>query len=338
MDPSSFLTDVSGLDAASERIYLVVLHRGRVTVAECATEIGMSAADVGSRLEALRTLGLVALRQGGLGEYVAVDPRFAMAAIARELDDSALRLRTRIPELVQRFEAASAEPLDASLTRVLTDPDAVAGWYARLQYEAKEEFLAFDRPPYVSASMDPLQAVVLDRGVVWRAIYASDSFLEFDIWDEVARWAERGEQARVAAHLPIKLAIADRTHALISLSLDPDRTETLLTDSAPLVEAMCNLFDYYWMHSLPVPVDRAVATPLAADAGAAWNAADRRGPTMEERAMLTLIGAGLKDEVVARQLGMSPRTLRRRSQDLMTELGAANRFQAGVEAARRGWV
>jgi len=63
-----------------------------------------------------------------------------------------------------------------------------------------------------------------------------------------------------------------------------------------------------------------------------------RAPTPEEHAMLTLIGAGLKDEVIARQLGMSARTLRRRSQDLMAELGAANRFQAGAEAARRGWL
>ena len=338
MDPSSFLADVAGLDAASERIYLVTLQRGRVSLSACTAELGMSAAEVESRLEALRTLGLVALRQGEAGEYVPVDPRFAMGAIARQLDDSALRLRTRIPELVKTFDEASAEPTDASVTRVLTDPDAVAGWYARLQYEATEEFLAFDRPPYVSASEDPLQAVVLDRGVVWRAIYASDSFLEFDIWDEVERWAARGEQARVAVHLPIKLAIADRKRALISLSLDADRTETLLTDSLPMVEAMCHLFDYYWMHSLPVPVDRAVEPPNADAASEAWKAADRRGPTQEERVMLTLIGAGLKDDVVARQLGISPRTLRRRSQDLMTELGAANRFQAGVEAARRGWV
>jgi hypothetical protein len=30
--------------------------------------------------------------------------------------------------------------------------------------------------------------------------------------------------------------------------------------------------------------------------------------------------------------------VRRRVADLMTELGADTRFQAGVEAARRGWI
>ncbi len=46
----------------------------------------------------------------------------------------------------------------------------------------------------------------------------------------------------------------------------------------------------------------------------------------------------MKDEAAARHLGISVRSLRRRSHDLLVELGADNRFQAGVEAARRGWV
>ena len=54
--------------------------------------------------------------------------------------------------------------------------------------------------------------------------------------------------------------------------------------------------------------------------------------------MLTLMAVGMKDDAIARQLGISPRTLRRRSQELLVELAAGNRFQAGVEAARRGWI
>ncbi|WAC51253.1 hypothetical protein [Frigoribacterium sp. SL97] len=42
--------------------------------------------------------------------------------------------------------------------------------------------------------------------------------------------------------------------------------------------------------------------------------------------------------MIAGQLGISSRTLRRRLHALFDELGASNRFHAGVEAARRGWV
>ena len=48
------------------------------------------------------------------------------------------------------------------------------------------------------------------------------------------------------------------------------------------------------------------------------------------RALLALLGSGAKDETIARELGLSERTLRRRSADLLRRLGAANRFQAGA--------
>ena len=43
-------------------------------------------------------------------------------------------------------------------------------------------------------------------------------------------------------------------------------------------------------------------------------------------------------KLIEGKLGLSLRTVRRRVADLMTELGADSRFQAGVEAARRGWL
>ena len=51
--------------------------------------------------------------------------------------------------------------------------------------------------------------------------------------------------------------------------------------------------------------------------------------------MLDLLQMGMKDESIARQLGVSLRTVRRRIADLMDDLGASTRFQAGAEAARR---
>lgn len=46
----------------------------------------------------------------------------------------------------------------------------------------------------------------------------------------------------------------------------------------------------------------------------------------------------MKDEAIARHLGVSLRTLRRRVSDLQERLGAASRIQLGVRAAQRGWV
>ncbi len=56
------------------------------------------------------------------------------------------------------------------------------------------------------------------------------------------------------------------------------------------------------------------------------------------RLLLTELADGVKDEQIARNLDMSLRTVRRRVAALMTELGVDTRFQAGVEAVRRGWL
>lgn len=65
---------------------------------------------------------------------------------------------------------------------------------------------------------------------------------------------------------------------------------------------------------------------------------DGIGTTSDTRQLLTLLASGLKDDAIARQLGLSTRTMRRRIRTLLDELSAANRFQAGVQAARRGWL
>ena len=55
---------------------------------------------------------------------------------------------------------------------------------------------------------------------------------------------------------------------------------------------------------------------------------DRRDTTI-----LTLLAAGASDATIARQSGISQRTVERRVRALMDQLGAGTRFQAGVQAA-----
>jgi DNA-binding NarL/FixJ family response regulator len=69
-------------------------------------------------------------------------------------------------------------------------------------------------------------------------------------------------------------------------------------------------------------------------------AAETGGPAASafDRAVLMLMSSGVKDEAAARQLNVSDRTYRRHVADILTRLGASSRFQAGVEAVRRGWL
>ena len=54
--------------------------------------------------------------------------------------------------------------------------------------------------------------------------------------------------------------------------------------------------------------------------------------------LLSLLSDGRSDSTIARLSGISLRTVERRVRSLMDRLGAKTRFQAGVQAARRGWI
>lgn len=56
------------------------------------------------------------------------------------------------------------------------------------------------------------------------------------------------------------------------------------------------------------------------------------------RQLLALLAAGLKDEAIALELGVTLRTNRQRLVSLYEQIGVHNRFQAGVAAKERGWL
>ena len=133
--------------------------------------------------------------------------------------------------------------------------------------------------------------------------------------------AEVGEQIRVLPDLPTRMFIIGTTHAVLPEPMGFTDEPRSLVRQQGLVEALTLLFELMWERAAPVPeLDRGEARP------------DLR------RFLLQQLASGAQDEQVARTLGISLRTVRRRVADVLTELGADTRFQAGVEAARRGWL
>lgn len=90
-----------------------------------------------------------------------------------------------------------------------------------------------------------------------------------------------------------------------------------LVRTSVVVGMLSSLFDELWARALPLP----------------WSG---RSDAMVQ--VLRLAAQGMCDDSIARQLGVSVRTVRARFAEAMTELGAQSRFHAGVEAARRGWL
>jgi DNA-binding CsgD family transcriptional regulator len=90
------------------------------------------------------------------------------------------------------------------------------------------------------------------------------------------------------------------------------------------------LFEELWEHSVPWKSDGIGA---AAPAESARPVPDARG--ME---VLRLMSLGMKDDVIARVLGVSRRTVQQDVSDIGNLLGARTRFQIAILAQRRGWL
>ena len=141
----------------------------------------------------------------------------------------------------------------------------------------------------------------------------------------IAARAAIGEQVRVLPELPTRLLVVGDTHAVVPEPLGYADVPLSIVRQRGLVEAMRRWFEMLW--------ERAAVPSLgAARVERAQPQADLR------RFLLEQLATGAHDEQIARKLGISLRTVRRRVADLMSELGADSRFQAGVEAVRRGWL
>lgn len=107
------------------------------------------------------------------------------------------------------------------------------------------------------------------------------------------------------------------TMAASSLTNPEDfRSDRLVLRVPAVINILTSYFESIWQHALPLNTQE----------------------VDEATRVIALLGEGLKDESIARQLGISLRTVRRRIADFMDEIGAETRFQAGVEAQRRGLI
>src|SRR4051794_24486045 len=163
-----------------------------------------------------------------------------------------------------------------------------------------------------------LVAEVIASGRRSRAIYPVRAL--HDAPDVLAARLGVGEQVRVLPELPTRLLVVGDACAVVPEPLGLADLPLSVVRQRGVVEALGCWFEELW--------GRAAAPGL-----------DPAEPPVDlRRFLLEQLAAGAHDEQIARKLGISLRTVRRRVAGLMTELGADSRFQAGVEAARRGWI
>ncbi|MFG2909348.1 LuxR C-terminal-related transcriptional regulator [Kitasatospora sp. NPDC048286] len=163
----------------------------------------------------------------------------------------------------------------------------------------------------------PRDLELLDRGVRMRSLYQHATRFDQPTRVHAEQLIEAGAEIRTLPEVLPQLIIVDGTLALLPASSGG----ALIIREPDLISYLLTVFERDWEN----------ATPFASGPQAAHDVTK----TMKQ-SILVLLAKGLKDESIARRLGISLRTCRRHVSDLLDSLGAHSRFEAGVVAERLG--
>lgn len=346
---------VLGLARETEHVYVTLVRQPGCTSSELAEACGIPAITVGKLLSKLVKDGLAVQNAGRPPRFTATPPDVAVTPLIDRREHQLKEARA----LVQRLTEAHREAIRIShpdiAVELLTSHEHISAAVHRLTVDARHQVRAFDRPPYVDGPGSNLDRQLQQqrRGVIHRVIYdrgavAWPGRLDNDIVPSI----KAGEQARVRPELPLKLVISDDRAAILPFSLSPGgQSVAYLVHRSPMLVALESLFEGQWERALPLsdtamPRGEAVIATESKTGSKTESESEAESeaesvaaqPNEETRSLLALLSSGLTDAAIARAQGWSERTTQRRIHQLMSELGAATRFQASLAATRRGWL
>ena len=318
-------------DAVTEglvtRVYLAILQHAHPT-RELLVAQGIEGDSVDRVVQILAQRGLVDIHADG--SWAPAPPDVALPAHAVNLERRAREARSAAHELSQVYYQArtdSARRLEG--ISVLNSLDDLHTATAEIVATATQQLrTARNISPRTRVLFDAPLSSHRDRSYSSEGVELSlrttydAKVLEWDNASEVlAARAEGGEKYRFTYDLPFSAVVVDDTAAVLDLSsYDESGHGSLLIRSRPLVLALGATLDAIWR--LAIPTSRMSA----------------QGVDKRDLHILSLLAGGASDATISRQTGVSQRTVERRVRALMDQLGAGTRFQAGVQAARRGLI
>ncbi|WP_327064452.1 LuxR C-terminal-related transcriptional regulator [Kitasatospora sp. NBC_01250] len=272
----------------------------------------------------------------GAQGVVAASPEVAIAALVgpresahrrAEADLAAERERTvRLRSRLAALKPTYADPLHLERSGgvdVLTDMFAVRALIADLTATCEREIMACQpgggRPPAALAEALPRDLELLDRGIVLRSLYQHTARFHPATQAYAEEALAAGSQIRTVAEIPGRMIILDRQIAFLPHRDHP--AGAIVVREPSILDYLCSAFEQAWSLGSPYRIGPS---------------ATRTAATEIRAAILTLMANGLKDEAIAKRLGLSVRACRRHISELLDALDADSRFQAGAIAARSG--
>jgi DNA-binding NarL/FixJ family response regulator len=300
-----------GLSPDADLIYRRLVLLGPSSRPQLGRQLGVAPARVGQALDELAAAGAVRhSHRGGEGEWSAVDVDVVLARVRRHRSPVVIgdRYRQHLAVVAGlRLETVPAVAVHRMPTRA-----AARRRIADLAVAERHEHLAINTEDVISAAAaaaaSPLDRALVARGVRLRTL----GFAPRD--GSPDRPLVAGGEHRRAENLPLKLMVFDRRNALFPADPADFEAGAIEIDDPDAVAQLTQLFYRIW-HAVPHPRDLEVP-PIVL--------------TSRDHRIVSLLAAGLSEEAVAIELGISRRTVAYALRALMDRLGVENRFQLAL--------
>lgn len=317
------------LDEFAVAFYERAIGRGEFDPLRIAEELGAPPRYAEHAVGVLRELRLVKPAESRADRLVAVSPEAAQMELLVPLEREILDSRHRLAGFKGQLSAFAAAFERQSRTRA--EPVVITGDQDEIELRLLEaaqscttEVLVM-QPCVARETRElrlarPLVLEALRRGAHGRILYPHTARGDSGTRAHLGELLPAGGQVRTTKEVSDRFLVFDRKTAFIPSGEDG---EIAVVYESTVAAFLAGLHARIWESAVDF------------DSGAAGYAG-----TMEElkATLLSLLASGAKDEVIARRVGMSERTLRRHVATIMQDLSASSRFQAGVLAARTGLV
>ncbi|GAA2084287.1 helix-turn-helix transcriptional regulator [Streptomyces albiaxialis] len=328
------MLEVLGVSARAETVYRAMVAKPELGVAELAEQLDWPSDEVRAALDELARLSLIRQSDQRPGGLMLVNPEVSLVSLLARQETELTQRQQEITSGRLAVSQIVAEYVDSVQHQRRLDVEELSGIdtvrtrLVELAHECSAEVMEFTTGGGQSEASrqasKPIDQQLLERGVRMRSLYLESVSNHPDTTGYLEWLTGLGARVRVTASLPLRMIIFDQRTAIVPSNPDNTSVGALLLHGSGLVSALCALFEHMWEASLPF--------------GGAAPRDDSTGLSSQARAVLSLLAQGHTDEVVARKLGISVRTSRRVTAELMTLLGARSRFQAGVIAGELGWL
>ncbi|MGK2876565.1 MAG: helix-turn-helix domain-containing protein [Nocardioides sp.] len=322
--------DALGLPEIHERVYRTLVELSAASVEEVAPRCRVTVAEADSVLTDLSSRGMVTRSRLDGTRFIPSPPDVALAALLVERQEALRRAGIQIAELSAAYATSGGRRGTAEVLDSVRGVEAITQRFAQLQRGATTSVHALVKASAVAPVDDDVEADAIARGVKYNLVVEREVFDKPGFLAAAEEVLRLGTQIRVVPTVPLRALIVDRSLALIPLS-SRDAPEAipdaLLVHPSGLLDVLLTAFDLIWEG----------ASVLGLVHGFAEEVGQPDLDPLDVR-VLSLLFAGLTDQAVANQLGLSLRTVQRRVRMMMDRAGVDTRLQLGHEAGRRGWI